>query len=210
MTRQLTQTDCRPLLVIFTAILAITLAGCDAYFVSSLHPYFDQQDLSTDGALSGTWAYKEEHSQEQVRFIFTVHDDQTYEVVVEENEDGKRTSARFEGHLFRLGADSFLDLLPSSEPAESAFYVLHTVRCHSVAKVEFRRSDLQLTFLNPGWLSKQMKEGAVSVPHESVDDELLLTGSTQELQEFLSANSSDDAAFSDAILFERARDEEAQ
>jgi hypothetical protein len=211
MTRQLTRTACRPLLVILTAILAITVAGCDEHFVSALHPYFDQQGLNTDGALPGTWVYKEENSQEQVRFIFTVHDDQTYDVVVEENDDGKRTSSRFEGHLFRLGADSFLDLLPSSEPAESAFYVLHLVRCHSVARVEFRQSDLQLTFLNAGWLSQQMKEGAVSVPHKSVDDVLLLTGSTLELQEFLSANSSDDAAFSDPILFERARhDEEAQ
>lgn len=197
------------LLFVFLVLAASCLAGCDeedAFLaVTAVRPFYTPQDLTTDGALAGTWSYEDE-----VTFVFTPNDDSTYNVVVEEAEGDKHFTSHFEGHLFRLGPDYFLDLYPTSVPEGSEFYFLHFFRCHTATKIDFPGDRLEMRFLSPFWLATQIKAGAVSIEHAKSQEILLLTATTQQMQELLYLNANDDDAFPEPIVFERGRDEEAQ
>ena len=199
----------RAAMVLALGITAFVLAGCDeedlALCVTAVRPFYTEQDLTTDAGLLGTWDVEGE-----VRFTFTPAENNSYNVIVEEIENDKHATSRFEGHLFRLGADSFLDLFPASVPEGSEFYLLHLFRCHTVAKVDFRGDQLQMRFMNPTWFAEQIKASALTTPHATANDVLLLTGTTQEMQELLFLNANDDSAFGETLGFERARDEEEQ
>jgi hypothetical protein len=185
---------------------AFGLCGCDDEdVVSSVQPHFMPQDVTTDVDLSGTWEYEEE-----VQFTFTPGEQDAYDVVVEEQEDDRHYTSHFAGHLFPLGGDSFLDLYPTKIPEGSEFYYMHFFPCHTVAKIEFPGGDMQMTFLSASWLSKQIKAGTISIPHAAANGTLLLTATTQELQEVLFMNASNEEAFHDPIRFERPRNKEPQ
>ena len=196
-------------MVLTLGITAIGLAGCDeedlALFVTAVRPFYTEQDLTTDAGLLGTWDVEGE-----VRFTFTPAENNSYSVIVEEIENDKHPTSRFEGHLFRLGADSFLDLFPASTPEGSEFYLLHFYPCHTAAKVEVRGDQLVMKFMNPAWFAGQIKAGTLTTPHAVANDVLLLTGSTQEVQELLFLNANDDGAFEEALEFERTHEEEKQ
>jgi hypothetical protein len=189
------------------AAIAVGFVGCDeddsAIVVTAVQPFYTQQDVNTDATLLGTWQYEDE-----VSFTFTPGENGAYTVIVDEHDSDKRFTSRFEGHLFHLGADSFLDLYPTSVPEGSEFYVLHFFRCHTAIKVAFRGDQFEMRFLSPTWLAKQIKAGAVSVAHAKSPDILLLTGSTQEMQDLLFLNASDQDAFGEAMLFEQAFDQD--
>lgn len=196
-------------MVLTLGIAAIGLVGCDeedlALFVTAVRPFYTEQDLTADAGLLGTWDVEGE-----VRFTFAPAESNSYDVIVEEIENDKHSTSRFEGHLFRLGADSFLDLFPASMPEGSEFYFLHFYRCHTAAKVEVRGDQLVMKFMNPTWFAGQIKAGTLTTPHAVANDVLLLTGSTQEMQELLFLNANDDSAFGEALEFERAHEEEEQ
>jgi hypothetical protein len=198
-----------PLLLVALAIgLTLTgLCGCDeedsALFVSSVQPNFTEQDVTTDEALSGAWWYQDEMS-----ITFALGDHSTYEVVFEEKENDKHFTSHFEGHLFHLGADSFLDLYPAQIPAGSEFYYMHFFPCHTVAKIDFQRDELEITFLSATWLDKQIKAGTIEIAHASANDTLLLTAPTQDIQEVLFMNASNGEAFLVALRFARSPSEE--
>jgi len=197
-------------IILALGIAAWSLTGCDdedsACVVSAVHPFYMPQDLDSDGAIVGAWKYEDE-----VTFVFTPGDNNILNVTVEEEEEPeKRFTSRFEGHLFRLGADSFLDLYPASVPEGSEFYFLHFFRCHTVAKVDLSAGSLEMRFVSPAWLAKQIKAGTVTIAHTKSDEILLLTATTEEMQELLYLNVSDENAFREAIVFERTGEEEAQ
>lgn len=212
-------------LVILLALasLALGLGGCDegdyAAIVTAVHPFYTPQDVTSDADLAGTWLYfdsvnkdgeSEDGGNASLRFTFTPVENNSYTVIVEETDSGKHFSSRFEGHLFRLGAESFLDLYPASIQEGSAFYFLHFFPCHTVMRIDFRGGRLEMTFLSASWLAKQIKSGAVGVTHANSDDILLLTATTQEMQEVLFLNANDENAFAETLRFDRAGLQEEQ
>ena len=84
------------------------------------------------------------------------------------------------------------------------------VRCHTVVKVDLSAGRLEMRFVSPAWLAKQIKAGTVTIAHAKSDEILLLTATTEEMQELLYLNASDENAFREAIVFERTGEEEAQ
>ena len=212
MMRVSTSTGCwyRLASILALGVAAWSLTGCDdedsACVVSAVHPFYTPQDLDSDGAIVGAWKY-----QDEVTFVFTPGDNNILNVTVEEEvEPEKRFTSRFEGHLFRLGPDSFLDLYPASVPEGSEFYLLHFFRCHTVAKVDLSADRLEMKFVSAAWLSRQIKAGTVSTSYAKSGGVLLLTATTEEMQELLSLNASGEETFEPALEFERVRDEETQ
>jgi hypothetical protein len=69
--------------------------------------------------------------------------------------------------------------------------------------VEINEDSIQLAFLSASWLEAKMDEKSVDTPCVKVDDELLLTGTTEEVQEFVFSYASNDEAFANPVLLER-------
>jgi hypothetical protein len=194
------------LLVAALAVGSIVATGCDgdgALFVVSLQPVYTQLDLEADSRLNGMWSDKEG----DVTFSFEQATENgkanEYKLVVKEKNGEQEESGEFEVRVVRLGAYHFLDIYPQSSKEGSDFYRLHFTRAHTFARLEINEDSIQLAFLSASWLEAKMDEKSVDTPCVKVDDELLLTGTTEEVQEFVFSYASNDKAFANPVLLER-------
>ena len=172
-----------------------------AEWVGSVQPFYTSQDLTTDVALAGDWHYGEE-----VTLTFTPTNKGSYKLVLRDMSHDKPDTYTFDAHLFHLGVDSFLDLYPTSLPESAEVYVLFSVPCHVVAKVSFPDDRLQLIFLNAGWLADQSISGNITISHIQTDGLILFTATTEEMQELLYLNATNEDAFNEHIEFGRTED----
>lgn len=195
------------------AVLALTSipSGCDSNgnpFVMSLEPFYTPVDLEADSRLKGTWKDKEG----DVTFSFEEGtekgQEKEYNLVVKETDGEQEVSGEFDVRVVRLGAFSFLDTYPKSSKEGNEFYRLHLIRAHTIARVEIKKDSIQMAFLSAGWLRAKIKEKSVDTPYVKGDDALLLTGTTEEVQELVFCYANDDEAFADPLLLERQRMEE--
>ena len=194
-------------------LVSIVPTGCDSDgnpFVMSLQPFYAQVDLEADSRLNETWTDKEG----DVTFAFQQGrekgKEKEYELVVKEKNGKQQVSGKFEVRPVQLGAFWFLDIYPKSSEGASEFYRMHFIRAHTIARVEIKQDSIQMAFLSASWLKAKIKENRVDTPYVKADDALLLTGTTEELQELVFCYASDDQAFADPLLLERQRLEEEQ
>ena len=195
------------------ALMSIVPTGCDSDgnpFVMSLQPFYTQVDLEADSRLNETWTDKEG----DVTFAFEQRrekgKEKEYELVVKEKDGEQQVSGKFEVRLVQVGAFWFLDIYPKSREGVNEFYRMHFIRAHTITRVEIKQDSIQMAFLSASWLKAKIKENRVDTPYVKADDALLLTGTTEELQELVFCYASDDQAFADPLLLERQRLEEEQ
>jgi hypothetical protein len=195
------------------ALVSIVPTACDSDgnpFVMSLEPFYTDVDLQSDSRLNETWTDKEG----DVTFAFEQGrekgKEKVYELVVKEKDGEQQVSGKFEVRLVQLGAFWFLDIYPKSSEGVSEFYRMHFIRAHTIARVEIKQDSIQMAFLNASWLKAKIKENSVDTPYVKANDALLLTGTTEELQELVLRYANDDQAFADPLLLERQRLEEQQ
>ena len=189
------------------ALVSVAAVGCDDTgnpFAMSLQPFYTKVDLDVDPSLNGTW--KDEEGD--VSFTFEGGEEKQYTLVVKERDGEKETSGEFEAHLMHLGGSLFIDFFPKSDGGGDAFYRAHFFRGHSIARVELGRDTMQMAFLNASWLSAQIEGKSIDTPHEKADGSLLLTGTTEELQELAYFYGNNEKAFAEPLSLERSRAEE--
>lgn len=193
--------------VVALALASFAADGCDDTgnpFVVSLHPFYTKLDLEADPGLTGSWKDKEG----DVSFTFEEGTEKEYGLVVKEREGGQETSGEFEAHLMRLGGSWFIDFFPKNNNGEDEFHRVHFFRGHSIARVELGQNSMQMVFLSASWLRARIEEKSIDTPHEETDGSLLLTGTTEEVQELANLYANDEAAFADPLSLDRARVEE--
>lgn len=192
--------------------MALTLAGFAAAgcedsgnpFVVSLHPFYTKVDLEADQRLIGNWRDKEG----DVSFTFEEGAEKEYALVVKEREGDHETSGEFEAHLMRIGGSWFIDFFPKNNNEEDVFHRVHFFRGHSIVRVELGQGSMQIAFLSARWLRARIEEKTVDTPYEKADGSLLLTGTTEEVQELANLYANDGTAFADPLSLERTRVEE--
>ncbi len=181
----------------------VLIAGC----VRSLHPLFTEKELIFEPKLVGTWPQNPEEA-----WTFTRSGDNTYLVQIPQQVFNSTLfspgvpgdTGVFEGRLGRLGNDLFLDLCPLDQKSsplpvyhgvKNDFYNWHFIPAHSIMRVSFVNDSVHLAILDNAWLKKMIDNKALTIPHEWMSDELLLTASTEELQSLVKEYASSDEAF---------------
>jgi hypothetical protein len=164
-------------------------AGC---IVVSLNPLYDsEKDLVFDPALVGTWG--ENNGKDSMTFI--AHGDKRYECTYTVDS----IPNNFEVNLVQLGKYRFLDFYPTpleKEPAEmNGVYLFHLVPTHSISKLWIENDQLYISTLNLDWLKNQIAQKKIKIGHKQLDDRMVLTASTKELQKFILKYANDTAAF---------------
>jgi hypothetical protein len=162
-----------PFAVVMT--IAAFLSGC----VPSLHPLYTDADLAYDPALVGEWS--SEGSSET--WTFTGDSEKEYKLVYVDKDGAK---GEFDVHLVKVKDRLFLDFFPKDpELQQNDFYKMHLLPVHTFMKVEQIEPTLIMSPLNPEWLGKYLEENPDAIAHDEVDDRLVLTAGTKELQAFL-------------------------
>jgi hypothetical protein len=204
------------LVVLFLAGLTLPSAAC----LTSLHPWFTQEDLVSEPGLVGTWV---DASDADTTWVFTRRDDTTYTLVDTRNESEtnpfnkaapkptKIVATRLTARLMRLGDARYLDICAGDEWTDSSMLGYLLVNSHALAKVRLEGDALRVAFLDEGRLEAMLGDTRIVLPHEIVDVDgdvdqpptrihssgrrVLLTAPTSELQQFLAKYAIDGAAF---------------
>ncbi len=181
-------------------LLAVLLGGC----VLSLHPLYTEKDLIFEEKLLGTWAKND--SKETWQFK-QVNGDKYYKMIYTD-EKGKK--GPFDAGLGKLNNMMFLNIFPQ-EPKLKAndFYKFHILRVHSFIKIEQIEPTLKMRIMNPEKMKEMLENDPNLIKYEIVQDRLVLTASTEELQKFMKAHANDEGLFGEPSELKRVEAKDA-
>ena len=195
--------------VIILAVLFI--AGC----IPSLHPLYTDDDLVFNHELIGEW-YDDDDPEQTWEFTRDgenaynlKHTDFSHET--KKLDSGELTNdtvwftGKFDIHLIKLGGIYFMDFYPgdNNQLEINELLKLHLFPVHTFAKVQFRDNEVRIFQVDPDWIDTVIKEKKIRITHEMVDDAIILTASTEELQKFFTKYADEDEAFIDPIILKR-------
>ena len=161
-----------------TSLVTILLAGC----IPSLHAIYSEKDVIFDPQLVGVWKPKDGDGTWQ----FTKRGDKAYQFVCTENDGDK---GNFTAHLTRLGDVMFLDIAPDKDQiASSDFHRTYLLPLHTFFRVdELSSSHLKLSTMDFEALKRYLAKNPDALPHQKIDNDVLVTASTAELQKFVTS-----------------------
>ena len=184
----------------FSVGLGAVLAGC---VVTSVHPFFTERDLVSEPALVGFWHTGAADNDGRIEVRKT--GDKSYRSIATETE-GKTSEADF--WLFKLGAQLFVDSSPANLD-DPGVLPLHQVTKLSAIGDTFTSQNLRYE-----WLQGQLTNNPAALRHEvvthrkddgQVDTRIVLTASTQELQQFLLKHLKTDEAWETPTHYQRVK-----
>ena len=172
-------------------ILFAILTLCSGCIILSLHPIYAEQDIVFEPGLIGQWS--EDGSKEVWAFSKVGTD--SYALL---HTDDKGRQGRFSAHLAKIGGKLFLDLFPDDPgPEENEWYTYHLLPLHSFLQVVQIEPILQMRCPDLDWLERYIATNPDAIRHEKIDDEIILTASTKELQSFWLKHLDTEGAFGD-------------
>ncbi|OHB54737.1 MAG: hypothetical protein A2Y07_05785 [Planctomycetes bacterium GWF2_50_10] len=181
-------------LCMFMVLASIVLAGC----IPSLHPLYTDESIVYDANLIGVWKGDPNKSD---TWIFKKEGKNNYQLTVI---DEKKKSGVFETYLCKIDGQLFLDIFPDDPNlCQNDFYKAYLLPCHGFIKVNQILPQLKLQMTNPDDFGKKLKEDPNMIKWEKVEDRIVLTASTQQLQEFMRKNAQKDWLFDDEAKLSR-------
>jgi hypothetical protein len=170
--------------------LCLLFTGCP---VRTLSPLFLSEDAVFNPALIGTWG-NEEASE---RMEFQRSGEKNYRVVFREK-NGDTTA--YAVQLGRLGDVWFLDAYPAAKNQD--YQLLPT---HTIWRIELGEDTIRTAAFEGDWLKEMLDNKTVDTPHGNHDGDIILTGSTEELQGLVLRSAHDDKAFPNPGTFIRVK-----
>jgi hypothetical protein len=171
------------------ATALVLLSAC----LPSLHPFYTDEDLTFDSRLVGSWGPKGADTVE--RWVFRPADEKTYHLDIVERE-GK--TGEFDAHLLKLGPHLFLDLIPRSvkpDPSQADMVAWSLIPGHLLARVYQIEPTFKMALMDFKWLEEFLKANPAALTHQIVQNDLVLTAGTRQLQQFVLAHLGSDELF---------------
>jgi len=207
-------------------LLAVLLGGCLP--VVSLHPLFNQKDVTFEEKLLGTWVQEgstgtvttfpgKEEPKEPTGTIWQFSRADANEIDANKNayrlvfSDKEGKKGFFVAHLLKLKDKLFLDVhlseLSFKDPNKIDWphNFLLLIPAHTFIKINSIEPQLKMLLTDDGSMSALLKADPNAVRHELLDDSPVLTGSTKELQAFVLRHSDDSKVFTEAIVLNRKK-----
>ena len=169
------------------ALQLVLLTGC---FVGSLQPLYNPTDPVFDKNLLGVWVSGDERNTMLISRISGSQQDKQYHLVYITEGAG----SVYQATLVDIAKTRYLDVYsrdPSRRPD------IHYLPTHSIWKISFEGDTLKVTGMSEAWLKEQIEKRIPQFPAQRVDDDVVLTGNTNELQEFV-------RGYSDQLFAEEA------
>jgi len=155
--------------------LLLFLPSC---FVGSLQPLYETTDPVFDRNLLGMWVSPDERFTMLISRSSGSPQDKQYNLVYITEGSG----FVYQATLVEIAKTRYLDVVsrdPSRRPD------IHFLPTHSIWKVALEGDTLKVTGMNGGWLKEQLVKKTPLFPAMRVEDDVVLTANTPELQEFV-------------------------
>jgi hypothetical protein len=191
-------------------LLAALLGGCVP--VMSLHSLYTEENVVFEEKLLGTWV--DDPNGPEVIWEFTHIDEpkNAYKLIFS-GDKGKKGS--FVAHLVKLENSLFLDVFPDEFPCDTEdpnktdwlYNVFFLVPVHTFIKIDSIEPQLKMRLTDDEKMAELFKEDPNVIKHMSIEDRLILTASTEELQAFVLKYADDSRVFPDEIVLNRRETE---
>ena len=180
-------------------ILGLALLGVGAgCVVTSIYPFYREQDLSFEPALVGKWVASSPGEKKEI-WEFQKKGAKAYTLAIL----GSAEKQEYAVHPFKLQEQLFLDLYSGAEKDFS-------IPPHYLLKVDQIEPALRLSLLSHDWLKGYLEKDPEAIRHIRIRQEgaetnqyrLVLTADTAELQKFVVRHLKTKEAFdsADAML----------
>ena len=191
-------------------LIAALLGGCVP--VMSLHSLYTKENVVFEEKLLGIWV--DDPNSPEATWEFTHIDEpkNAYKLIVS---DDKGQKGSFVAHLVKLENSLFLDVFPDEFPCDTEdpnktdwlYNVFFLVPVHTFIKIDSIEPQLKMRLTDDEKMEKLFKEDPNVVKHMSIEDRLILTASTEELQAFVLKYADDSRVFPDEIVLNRRETE---
>lgn len=188
------------MLLLFIVMMA---SGC----IRSLHPLYTEEDLIYKRELLGTWAEQDTAGSwtftraGEKRYKLT-HRQKGYQQGFIRSETVPGDSATFDVHLSQFGDFLFMDLFPEPLERRNDLCKVHWIPVHTFSRVWLENDALKMSMLSADWLRAMIDEGNLKIAHERIENEIILTASTDVLQKLVISFANDPEAFPEPrVLF---------
>ena len=165
-------------------INAIVNIGC----VPSLHAFYKPSDVFFEKCLVGKWSDRDYRFSWQ----FERRGHIAYRLT-QIDEDGDATV--YEATLFRFDGRTFLDIVPIGNKEK---YGSNLLRAHSVMAITIENSRLRISSIDGNWLREHLARNPSIVKHTTIDGEVVITDTTENLQALIRRCMSSPGAFGPA------------
>jgi hypothetical protein len=193
--------------LVLMAFMFSLLAGC----IPSLHPLYTDGDRKRMDAITGKWLsddsssmYRITADRDEPSYLFTYSDlSRTGGPFGNDS-----SSADFIVNLVSLNGSDFMDFFPGENDDLENLNILlqvHLIPAHTFAKFRVTQDTIIIWRFDPEWLEDLFDENRIRISHEKIDDQIVLTASTEELQKFVSKYADDPSAYVEPEILIRQR-----
>lgn len=172
----------RALLLPLIASCSLVLSGCSAVY--SVHPLNTNEDAVEEPALEGKWTPGDE---DKSQFCIQKSDGREYNMLI--SHPNSKLLQLYKINLVRLNSDLLADIAFKSQLFDREEFEppLGSITHHVIVKLDISENDLGYAPLDADVIGKQNAEGSAHLDYLLTDDELLVTASTEDLRQYLSA-----------------------
>lgn len=193
-------------LIVFS-MLALLMSSC----IISLHPLYDVKTMVKEVKLNGNWLDENGQSPSEWLFKPKYDEDERFTGKYELLHTTDGYTYAYEAVLLKLGGNYYLDVLldgPVGKEKEDETPMLALyVPSHNFYKIEFKQADQINIFPFDGdRLDKLVSQRKIRIKHEVVDNTMVITASTEDLQKFLRKYAQDEEAFDEPLLIKKLVD----
>ncbi len=173
-------------------LIVFLFIGCPT---RSLFPLFIENDFVFNPSLIGTWidVHKEEGT-----LTFQQSDHNRYTIMSCNLSDGDTTV--FEAELGKLGKSWFLDSYIAGQMHNE-----FVIPVHFISRIWINGDTLQYATLNSDYLEQMIDNGELQIPNVNYDGDILLTASTEQLQQLVLRFTDDEKAFDKPVVLIRLK-----
>jgi hypothetical protein len=176
------------ILLISAVLLLIVLSGC----IVSLNPWLSDKYETQDYTIQGSW----EESDGNDRWVFLADKGNGSSLL--HNEDNKL--AEYSVKTFEIGHWSLMQLFPKRPESLNGFNRLHLVRAYGLYLYRVNSDSLLISTMEPGILESIEKADESDLCYKEIDDRLVLTSETTDIESFLLHHITADSLWSDPSL----------
>jgi hypothetical protein len=201
---------------LFFYLLAGILGGCIP--VMSLHPLFTEKDITFDEKLLGTWVdanesmwqFSDANPPKGEVSPKADKPEKAYKLIFIDKEGQKGS---FIALLLKLENRLFLDVYPDEKPCDEKdpnkvewlYNALFLIPAHTFIKINAVEPQLKLQLTDDEEFEKLLKDDPNAVEHTLIEDKLILTASTAELQKFILKYADDSRLFTKESVLTRKK-----
>ncbi len=193
-----------PKIKLLCIALILGLSSCSVF---SVHPLYDEGSLVTDDNLVGLWFNVSDSETyiriEPIKKYYNYKAEQVggnyYKLIRADKGD----TIWYEAHYLKLNNDYYLDLFPLNGGPfnQDDLLIRNYFPVHSFIKMELEPDKAVVYTFDEDKLLQLFKQNRIRLQHEMVDDYVLITASTKDLQRFILKYSKDREVFGEPGVF---------